>query len=136
MLSDENLRNAFLALNEGEGKDYIDANNIKKFIFHDADIQDDILNEYLEQFGMTKDEKMNFEQFCDILRKNKKLNEKCEDDIKEESIDQICENDKKIDDLINIKNASYIDSSESSSSSSSINEEEESEENKNNVNSK
>ena len=123
LLSDENLRNTFLALNEGEGKEFIDANNIKKFIFHDVDIQDDILNEYLEQFGMKKDEKMNFTQFCDILRNCKKLNEKSEDDLKEEdNIDKIHENDNKI----NIQeDESYIDSS---SSSSSGNDEEESEE--------
>ena len=86
LLSDENLRNTFLALNEGEEKEFIDANIIKKFIFHDAEIQDDILNEYLEQFGLKKDEKMNFEQFCDILRNNKKLNEKEQDEVKEDDI--------------------------------------------------
>ena len=86
LLSDENLRNTFLALNEGEEKEFIDANIIKKFIFHDAEIQDDILNEYLEQFGLKKDEKMNFDQFCNILRNNKKLNEKEPDEVKEDDI--------------------------------------------------
>ena len=86
LLSEENLRNSFLALNEGEEKEFIDANIIKKFIFHDAEIQDDILNEYLEQFGLKRDEKMNFEQFCDILRNNKKLNEKEPDEVKEDDI--------------------------------------------------
>ena len=86
LLSEENLRNSFLALNEGEEKEFIDANIIKKFIFHDAEIQDDILNEYLEQFGLKRDEKMNFEQFCDILRNNKKLNEKEQDEVKKDDI--------------------------------------------------
>ena len=132
LLTDENLRNSFSALSEGEGKEFINANNIKKFIFHDVDIQDDMLNEYLEQFGMKKDEKMNFEQFCDILRNNKKLNEKSEDNIKEESIDSISVNDKKNNKIIDEEDESFIDSSESSSSSH--NEEEESEEDKNNDN--
>ena len=56
LLSKENLKNTFMALTEGEEKNYIDAKDIKKFIFHDIDIQDDIFTEYLEQFGMKKDE--------------------------------------------------------------------------------
>ena len=82
LLTEENLKNAFMTLSGGEGKEFINGKNIKKFIFHDTDIQEDILNEYLEQFGMKKDEKINFEQFCDILRNNIKLNE-IEDDKKE-----------------------------------------------------
>lgn len=38
-------------------------------------IQDDIFVEYLDQFGMKKDEKIDFEQFCDMLKNNKKLHE-------------------------------------------------------------
>ena len=116
LLSDENLRNSFLALNEGEEKEFIDANIIKKFIFHDAEIQDDILNEYLEQFGLKKDEKMNFEQFCDILRNNKKLNEKEQDEVKENDI----------------KSNNQEDESCSDSSSSSNDEESEEKEKTNN----
>ena len=116
LLSDENLRNSFLALNEGEEKEFIDANIIKKFIFHDAEIQDDILNEYLEQFGLKKDEKMNFEQFCDILRNNKKLNEKEQDEVKEDDI----------------KSNNQEDESCSDSSSSSNDEESEEKEKTNN----
>ena len=74
LLTKENLKNTFMALSGG-AKEFINAENIKNFIFHDADIQDDILNEYLEQFGMKKDQKINFEQFCNILINNKKLNE-------------------------------------------------------------
>jgi calcium-dependent protein kinase len=84
LLSNENLKNAFMALIEGADKNYIDANDIKKFIFHDIDIQDDIFREYLEQFGMKKDEKIDFEQFCDMLKNNKKLNEKEFDEQKKE----------------------------------------------------
>ena len=121
LLSDENLKNTFIALKEGEEREFIDANNIKNFIFHDANIQDEIMNEYLEQFGMKKDEKMNFEQFCDILRSNKKLNEK-----DEENTDMIQENI--------IKNNNQEDDEDSDSSSSS--EDEESEEDKTNNNNK
>ena len=75
LLSKENLKNTFLALNEGQEKEFINANDIKKFIFHEANIQDEIFNEYLEQFGMNKDDKISFQQFCDILINNNKLNE-------------------------------------------------------------
>ena len=64
-----------MALTQGDEKNYIDAKDIKKFIFHDIDIQDDIFTEYLEQFGMKKDEKIYFEQFCDMLKNNKKLHD-------------------------------------------------------------
>ena len=64
-----------MALTEGGDKAYIDADVIKKFIFHDLNIQDDIFSEYLDQFGMKKDEKIDFEQFCDMLKNNKKLHE-------------------------------------------------------------
>jgi len=75
LLSKENLKNTFMILIEGSEKNYIDANDIKKFIFHDIDIQDDIFTEYLDQFGMKKDDKINFEQFCSMLKNNKKLHE-------------------------------------------------------------
>ena len=61
MLSKENLKNTFLVLTEGQEKEYINANDIKKFIFHDVNIQEEIFNEYLEQFGMNKDDKISFQ---------------------------------------------------------------------------
>ena len=80
MLNEDNLKNAFLALKEGEDKEYIIDEDIKKFIFHDLNIQDEIFNEYLEQFGMKKDEKIYFKEFCDILQNNKKLEKKDNED--------------------------------------------------------
>ena len=74
LLSQENLKNTFLALCEGEEREYVTGDNIKRFIFHDLKLQEEVFNEYLEQFGMKRDEKMSFEQFCDILRNDKKLN--------------------------------------------------------------
>ena len=73
MLTEENLRGTFLALSGGKKKDYINDVDIKKFIFRDTNIQENMFNEYLEQFGMKKNEKINFEQFYDIIKNNKKL---------------------------------------------------------------
>ena len=80
MLTEENLRGTFLALSGGKEKNYINENDIKKFIFRDANIQENIFNEYLEQFGMKKDEKISFEQFYDIIKYNKKLHSEKDDE--------------------------------------------------------
>ena len=74
LLTEENLKNTFLVLSQGKGKEFINGNDVKKFIFHDLNIEDNILNEYLEQFGMKNGEKMNFKQFCEILKNDTKLN--------------------------------------------------------------
>ena len=76
LLTEENLKNTFLALSGGEEKEFINGEDIKKFIFHDSNIQEQKFIEYLEQFGMKKDDKINFEQFYDIIKNEKKLNEK------------------------------------------------------------
>ena len=113
LLSKENLKNTFMALTEREEKNYIDANDIKKFIFHDADIQDDIFTEYLEQFGMKKDEKIYFEQFCDMLKNNKKLHENEFNDQKKEAESNTKEsnnnNEKKLLKRVEIKGINIIE---------------------------
>ena len=85
LLTEENLKNTFLALSGGEGKEFINGEDIKKFIFKDLNIQDEILNEYLEQFGMKKEKTMNFEQFSDILKYDEKL--------REENMDSLLQSD-------------------------------------------
>jgi calcium-dependent protein kinase len=74
LLTEENLKNAFLALGGGDEKECINGGDIKKFIFHDIIIKDSIFNEYLNQFGMKNDDTINFEQFCDMMKNDKKLN--------------------------------------------------------------
>ena len=76
LLTEENLRNTFLAISGGEEKEFINKDDIKKFIFRDSNIHEQIFNEYLEQFGMQKDDKINFDQFYDIIKNDKKLNNK------------------------------------------------------------
>ena len=75
LLTEDNLKNTFLALSGGIEKEFINAEDIKKFIFKDSLIQEKTLNDFLMQFGMKRDEKMNFEQFCDIIKNDKTLNE-------------------------------------------------------------
>ena len=75
LLTENNLKNTFLALSGKEEKEFINSLDIKKFIFHDLEIQEQIFNDYLGQFGMKKDDKINFEQFCDMIKNDKKLKE-------------------------------------------------------------
>ena len=84
LLSKDNLKNTFLAMSDGEEKEYINRNDIKKFIFHDTIIQEYLFNEYLEQFGMKENDKINFQQFYDIIKNNKKLNNNEDDEEDEE----------------------------------------------------
>ena len=84
LLSKDNLKNTFLAMSDGEEKEYINRNDIKKFIFHDSIIQEYLFNEYLEQFGMKENDKINFQQFYDIIKNNKKLNNDEDDEEDEE----------------------------------------------------
>ena len=84
LLSKDNLKNTFLAMSDGEEKEYINRNDIKKFIFHDTIIQEYLFNEYLEQFGMKENDKINFQQFYDIIKNNKKLNNDEDDEEDEE----------------------------------------------------
>jgi calcium-dependent protein kinase len=87
LLTEENLKNAFLALGGGDEKECINGEDIKKFIFHDIIIKDNKFNEYLNQFGMKNDDTINFEQFCDMMKNDKKLNgESIELDESEEEI--------------------------------------------------
>ena len=95
LLTEENLKNTFIALSGWKEKESINREDIKKFIFRDSNIQDNILNEYLEQFGMKPDEKMNFEQFCDMIKNNNNLNNGLnkEEKIEENNINNEIKND-------------------------------------------
>ena len=91
ILIDNNLKNTFLAINGGEEKEFITSNDIKKFIFRDSKIEEKVFDEYLEEFGMKKDDKISFEQFCNMIRNDKKLNgeDNKEEDNKDNTIEQI-----------------------------------------------
>ena len=119
LLTEENLKNTFLALSGGEEKESINREDIKKFIFHDSNIQDNILNEYLEQFGMKLDEKMNFEQFSDIIKNNKNLNNELNKEEKKEENNNNINNEIKNDNnkvkkkkVVEIKGISIIEENE------------------------
>ncbi len=67
LFSEENLRCAFNLLDE-EKKGIIDWDNINKFIFNGQDLKSDLIDEYLNQIGLTRDSEINFEKFCEIMK--------------------------------------------------------------------
>ncbi len=115
LLTENNLKSAFLALCEGEEKEFINGEDIKKFIFHDFNIQEDAFKEYLEQFGMKKDNKINFTQFCDILKNDKKLDD---EKVEMDNI-EINENNNNINSKTTFKEDNFKDTSISEEESSS-----------------
>ena len=72
LLSEANLKNVFLSIS-GD-KDFITGEDIKKFIFHDAVVNEKALQEYFDSFGMKYESNIKFDDFYDMIKKNKKLN--------------------------------------------------------------
>ena len=96
LLTESNLKNTFLAISGGKEKEFISSNDIKKFIFHNSNIKEEVFNKYLAQFGMKKDDKIDFGQFVDIIKNDKKLDEK---DNKEEAHKEINKEEDKKDEI-------------------------------------
>ena len=68
LFSDENLEIAFELLDENK-KNEISWNDIKRVFFHEIKINDDLIDEYLKEIGMTKEKTLNFQEFCRVMRK-------------------------------------------------------------------
>ena len=79
LYSKNNLKSAFDCIDEGM-KGYINANDIKNFIFKEMEVTDKILEDYLNQFGMNIEDKLTFNDFTYLIKKNKKLNDFGEND--------------------------------------------------------
>ena len=67
LFSEENLKCAFNLLDE-EKKGIIDWDNINKFIFNGQDLKSDLIDDYLNQIGLTRDSEINFDKFCEIMK--------------------------------------------------------------------
>ena len=74
LLSESNLKNVFHAI--CGDKDSMSGEDVKKFIFHDAKVNEQALKEYFDSFGMKYEDNVKFEDFYDMIRKNKKLGHK------------------------------------------------------------
>ena len=74
LLTEGNLKNVFMLITLD--KDLMTGEDIKKFIFHDAVVDEKALEEYFDSFGMKYENSIKFEEFYDMIKKNKKLNKK------------------------------------------------------------
>ena len=68
-----NLKNVFTTI-DNDNKGYITSEDIKKFCFPNKTVNDEAIQEYLKQFGMRIDDKLNFDDFVYIIQNNCSLN--------------------------------------------------------------
>ena len=74
LLSESNLKNVFHVI--CGDKNLMSGKDIKRFIFHDAKINEQALNEYFDSFGMKYENSISFDEFYRMIKKNKKLGQK------------------------------------------------------------
>ena len=75
LFSENNLKKLFELIDEGN-KGYLDSKDIKYFAFQDKMVNDEAFKEYLKQFGMKIDDKLNFDNFMYIIQNNCSLDPK------------------------------------------------------------
>ena len=73
LYSDKNLEKAFNTIDHDK-KGYIDMEDIKKFIFKDKMVEENIFLKYLEKAGLNLKSRLNLGQFIDIIRNQKLYN--------------------------------------------------------------
>ena len=74
LLSESNLKNVFHAI--CGDKELMSGEDIKKFIFKETKINEQALKEFFDSFGMKYENSIKFEEFSDMIKKNKKLGHK------------------------------------------------------------
>ena len=67
LFSEDNLKCAFNYLDE-EKKGIIVWDNINKIIFHNKDLKSELIDEYLSQIGISRDDQIDFNKFCYIMK--------------------------------------------------------------------
>ena len=70
LYNDKNLKSAFDSLDSNK-KGYIDADDIKNFIFKKKKVEEKRFLEYLKQIGMDLKSKLKFDHFADMMRNQK-----------------------------------------------------------------
>ena len=73
LFNEFNLKNVFTIL-DTDNKGYLTSTDIKNFAFPDKTVNDEAIKEYLKQFGMKIDDKLNFDDFAYIIQNNCSLN--------------------------------------------------------------
>jgi calcium-dependent protein kinase len=113
LFSENNLKKLFELIDEGN-KGYLDSKDIKYFAFQDKMVNDEAFKEYLKQFGMKIDDKLDFDNFMYIIQNN------CSLDPKDKYNDNIKEKDNTL--LHNDENIYEEDFNDNKDSANNINE--------------
>ena len=74
LYKEENMQNVFNAI-DIDKKQYIDIKDIQIFVPNDDETKSKIEKEFTKPFGMKNEDKMIYEQFCKVIRKNKTYTE-------------------------------------------------------------
>ena len=73
LFSEINLKDLFTYM-DNDNKGYLTSEDIKNFAFQNKTVNDEAFKEYLKQFGMKIDDKLNFDDFLYIIQNNCSLN--------------------------------------------------------------
>ena len=74
LFKEENMRSVFDAIDSDKNQ-FINIEDIQKFVPNDKEMKNKVEEEFLQPFGMTGKDTMIYEQFCEIIRKNKTFDE-------------------------------------------------------------
>ena len=71
LINEANLKNVFNVI--CGDKDFMNGQDIKNFVFHDAIVQEETLKEYFDSFGMKFEDTIGFDEFYNMIKNNQKL---------------------------------------------------------------
>ena len=71
LINEANLKNVFHVI--CGDKDFMNGQDIKNFVFHDAIVQEETLKEYFDSFGMKFEDTIGFDEFYNMMKNNQKL---------------------------------------------------------------
>ena len=71
IINEANLKNVFQVI--CGDKDFMNGQDIKNFVFHDAIVQEETLKEYFDSFGMKFEDTIGFDEFYNMIKNNQKL---------------------------------------------------------------
>ena len=82
LLNESNLKNVFHSI--CGDKEKMSGEDMKKFVFHDAQVHEHTLTEYFNQLGLTAEDNITFDDFYQMIKNNSKYQNK--EDIKAKKI--------------------------------------------------
>ena len=71
LMTEENLKNVFVTI--CGDKDFMTAEDMKKFVFQDSVVHEQTLNDYYNQLGINAEDKVSFEDFSKMIKNNCKF---------------------------------------------------------------